>query len=150
MSEDESSMLSDEKMLDALLVGNLDEAVTFMPGVLQIPLYASEDSIKVQPKEQRKPTKGGRKATNQRRKKTPKIEKIIRKKEQNKTAALRYRMKKKVEVEVTLEREAELQADHDNLMKEKNELAKEIQMVKQLLKAVFSNRKSKLQTLKKF
>jgi len=152
MSEDESSMLSDEKMLDALLVGNLDEAVTFMPGVL-LPLYTSEDSIKeikIQPKEQRKPTKGGRKATNQRRKKTPKIEKIIRKKEQNKTAALRYRMKKKVEVEVTLEREAELQADHDNLMKEKNELAKEIQMVKQLLKAVFSNRKSKLQTLKKF
>jgi len=138
--------------LDALLVGNLDEAVTFMPGVL-LPLYTSEDSIKeikIQPKEQRKPTKGGRKATNQRRKKTPKIEKIIRKKEQNKTAALRYRMKKKVEVEVTLEREAELQADHDNLMKEKNELAKEIQMVKQLLKAVFSNRKSKLQALKKF
>jgi len=144
MSEDEDhSLLVGEKMLDALLVGNLDEAVTFLPGILQ-PFVGCED---VKPKAS-KPAKAPRKAANQRRgkkAKTPKIEKIIRKKEQNKTAALRYRMKKKIEVEVTLGLEAQLQAEHDTLQKQKDEVHKEIQMVKQLLRAVFSNRKSKLQ-----
>jgi len=109
-----------------------------------------EDASKTKQKG-RKQTKAPRKAANQRRsKKAPKIEKVIRKKEQNKSAALRYRMKKKVEVELTLERESELQVEHDKLAKQKEELAKEITMVKQLLRAVFSNRKSKMGAGKKF
>jgi len=151
MSEDEDhNMLVGEKMLDALLVGNLDEAITFLPEVaspVHVQLFGCENASKTKPR-QSKPAKAPKKSTNQRRKKAPKVEKIIRKKEQNKTAALRYRMKKKMEVEVTLEREAELQADHEVLVKQKDELFKEIQMVKQLLKAVFSNRKNKMQAMR--
>lgn len=68
-------------------------------------------------------------------------DKVIRKKEQNKTAATRYRQKKKLEFSVILESEAELQQEHDNLEKKKDDLQREILMVKQLLRDVIQSRK---------
>jgi hypothetical protein len=68
-------------------------------------------------------------------------DKSLRKKEQNKTAATRYRQKKKMEVAVTLETESELQERHDNLEKTKDDLHRQILMVKQLLREVINAKK---------
>jgi hypothetical protein len=68
-------------------------------------------------------------------------DKALRKKEQNKTAATRYRQKKKVEAEVSMHQEQELAVVFDKLLKQKEDLAKEISMVKSLLRAIFSAKK---------
>jgi len=69
-------------------------------------------------------------------------DKSLRKKEQNKTAATRYRQKKKMEVAITLETEAQLQEKHDNLQKSKDDLHRQILMVKQLLREVINAKKA--------
>jgi len=146
--EEDQQVTSNEKMLDALLVGNLDEATRYMPGVMSASdsFLASFgcDDIKIKQKQIVASSKSTKKSAPKRRTKkpkAPKIEKVIRKKEQNKTAALRYRIKKKQEVECTLEQENELQVVNDKLVKEKEELSKQVLMVKQLLRDVFQARK---------
>jgi cyclic AMP-dependent transcription factor ATF-4 len=68
-------------------------------------------------------------------------DKGLRKKEQNKTAATRYRQKKKIEFSLILETEAELQQEHDDLEKKRDNLDREIKMVKQLLRDVIQSKK---------
>lgn len=57
-----------------------------------------------------------------------------RKKVQNKNAATRYRIKKKVEEEELLAEEVELQEKNQDLTEKVNDLAKEVQIVKNLLR----------------
>uniref|UniRef100_A0A1B6E4Z1 BZIP domain-containing protein n=1 Tax=Clastoptera arizonana TaxID=38151 RepID=A0A1B6E4Z1_9HEMI len=68
---------------------------------------------------------------------TPPEEKKIRKKEQNKNAATRYRMKKKAEVEEILGEEKSLMDKNEQLKTDMHELAREIKYLKSLMKDVF-------------
>jgi len=74
--------------------------------------------------------------------KLPKKDKALRKKEQNKTAAVRYRQKKKVEFASVQETEKELQDKRDDLQKQKESLRREILMVKQLLRDIIRAKQS--------
>ncbi|KAF5282461.1 hypothetical protein FQA39_LY17576 [Lamprigera yunnana] len=60
-----------------------------------------------------------------------------RKKEQNKNAATRYRMKKKAEVEVILKEEEVLAKDKENFVNQIKELQREIKYLKSLMRDVF-------------
>lgn len=64
-------------------------------------------------------------------------EKKVRKKEQNKNAATRYRMKKKAEVEVVLSEERELAKHHDSLETQIVDLQREIKYLKGLMRDLF-------------
>ncbi|XP_050420380.1 activating transcription factor of chaperone [Adelges cooleyi] len=68
---------------------------------------------------------------------TPTEEKRLRKKEQNKNAATRYRMKKKAEIKETVMEEKELMQKNDKLKDEAKELAREIKYLKSLLRDVY-------------
>jgi len=61
-------------------------------------------------------------------------DKKLRKKEQNKNAATRYRLKKKMEVEVILEEEQGLQETNDKLKQRVSELSQEIRYLKDLMR----------------
>lgn len=60
-----------------------------------------------------------------------------RKKEQNKNAATRYRLKKKQEVEEILSEERQLQDTHDDLQSELTEVQREIKYLKNLMRDMF-------------
>lgn len=60
-----------------------------------------------------------------------------RKKEQNKTAANRYRLKKKAEIEILLDEERELQIQNDKLSKQYDEVRREASYIKRLLRVAF-------------
>lgn len=60
-----------------------------------------------------------------------------RKKEQNKTAANRYRLKKKAEIEILLDEERELQGQNDKLRKQYDEVRLEASYIKRLLRVAF-------------
>lgn len=62
-----------------------------------------------------------------------------RKKEQNKTAANRYRLKKKAEIEVLLDEERELQIENDILQKEYHAVCMESKYIKKLLRTAFKD-----------
>lgn len=64
-------------------------------------------------------------------------EKKFRKKEQNKNAATRYRMKKKAEVEVILTEERQLLKHHDDLDNKIVDLQREIKYLKGLMRDLF-------------
>lgn len=68
---------------------------------------------------------------------TPPEEKRMRKKEQNKNAATRYRLKKKQEVEEILGEEKELQDRNEHLKSELTELGREIKYLKNLMRDMF-------------
>jgi cyclic AMP-dependent transcription factor ATF-4 len=70
-------------------------------------------------------------------------DKALRKKEQNKTAATRYRQKKKQELAVTLAEEEELQTVHDDLEKEKEKVGSELRMIRSLLRDMLQARKKR-------
>lgn len=152
-----------EKILDALLSGNLPEAESYMPIVSTFPtgdnntiLISSPTSfsspvqtiggsantigngiLKKQQQQQSKPKSEGRR-TKGRRGLSGIADKSLRKKEQNKTAATRYRLKKKMEAVVTTEVENTMQKANDVLQAESNDLAKQISIVKQLLRDIRS------------
>ncbi len=65
----------------------------------------------------------------------------LRKKEQNKTAATRYRIKKKAELDILLEEEACLEQRNRQLQNQHDELANEVRYLKKLMREVFSSRK---------
>jgi hypothetical protein len=145
-----------QKILDALLLGDVATAETYLPDISRSDeedddsSMSSEDSYhplpsppRARPVVEKKPERRGRKPTKKVTKGSSGYvkDKIIRKKEQNKTAATRYRQKKKLEFSVILESEAELQQEHDNLEKKKDDLQREILMVKQLLRDVIQSRK---------
>jgi len=67
----------------------------------------------------------------------------IRKKEQNKTAATRYRIKKKAELEILLEEEAELEQQNQQLQKRHEDLANEVRYLKKLMRELFTSRSVK-------
>lgn len=64
-------------------------------------------------------------------------DKKSRKKEQNKNAATRYRMKKKQEIEEILSEEKDLQDKHDDLENKVTELQREIKYLKSLMRDLF-------------
>lgn len=64
-------------------------------------------------------------------------DKKSRKKEQNKNAATRYRMKKKAEIEVVLEEERNLQKENDGLENKIGDLQRELKCLKGLMRDVF-------------
>ncbi|ODM94614.1 Activating transcription factor of chaperone [Orchesella cincta] len=70
-------------------------------------------------------------------------DKALRKKEQNKTAATRYRQKKKQELNVTLTEEEELQKVHDDLDKERESVAGELRIIRALLRQMLEVRRKK-------
>lgn len=78
------------------------------------------------------------------RKKSLKTEdRRLRKKEQNKTAATRYRIKKKVELEILLEEEAVLEQHNRKLQKRHDDLANEVRYLKKLMRELFTSRSVK-------
>jgi len=78
------------------------------------------------------------------RKKSLKTEdRRLRKKEQNKTAATRYRIKKKVELEILLEEEAVLEQHNRKLQKRHDDLANEVRYLKKLMRELFTTRSVK-------
>lgn len=60
-----------------------------------------------------------------------------RKKEQNKTAANRYRLKKKAEIEILLDEERELQKRNETLQSQYDEVGREVKYIKSLLRELF-------------
>lgn len=64
----------------------------------------------------------------------------LRKKEQNKTAATRYRIKKKAELEILLEEEAALDERNRQLQAQHDELASEVRYLKKLIREVVIGR----------
>lgn len=71
-------------------------------------------------------------------------DKALRKKEQNKTAATRYRLKKKKELVVTLNEEEQLQQVHDELSKQKDKITSEVRMIRNLLREMLQARKQRI------
>jgi len=148
-----------QKILDALLLGDVATAETFLPVIDndESSMGSNEDSFQLQeyPRVQyagrsstgavddKKPERRGRKPGKKLSKKSPAYvkDKTIRKKEQNKTAATRYRQKKKMEFAIILDSEEQLQNEHNDLQKKKENLDKEILMVKQLLRDVIRAKK---------
>jgi len=70
-------------------------------------------------------------------------EKRLRKKEQNKTAATRYRIKKKAELDLLLEEETELEERNRELQRQHDDLANEIRYLKKLFREVITGRSVK-------
>jgi len=156
----DTEMNRNDETLNALLQGDMSTAKTF---ALPSPIYtkqafspistASEDMedctseleeaevIEVVEKPApKKSERRGRKPA----KKIPLVkDKALRKKEQNKTAATRYRQKKKQELAVTLAEEDELQTVHDELEKEKQKVGAELKMVRSLLRDMLKARKQR-------
>lgn len=64
-------------------------------------------------------------------------DKKSRKKEQNKNAATRYRMKKKAEIEIILEEERKLQKTNEDLENKIGDLQRELKCLKGLMRDVF-------------
>lgn len=171
--EDDIEANTAEKILDALLQGDLQVAESYIPvTVAQSPplvcisdnsstSYISENSstsytsdaeeyilpvkkVKaVAPKtiKKLKTERRGRKPASNKKSLAYVSDKALRKKEQNKTAATRYRQKKKMETHVILDQEAQLQSEHDELAKQKEDLYRQIVMVKQLLREVVQAKK---------
>lgn len=60
-----------------------------------------------------------------------------RKKEQNKSAANRYRLKKKAEIEILLDEERDLLKCNDSLQSQYQEVSREVKYIKNLLRELF-------------
>lgn len=69
-------------------------------------------------------------------------ERLLRKKEQNKTAATRYREKKKIEMGIVHEQEMELEKQNRKLQKEHDSLVQELRFMKKLIRDVFHKQSS--------
>ncbi|XP_075224217.1 bZIP transcription factor crc isoform X2 [Lycorma delicatula] len=83
------------------------------------------------------PKQGKRRRLTKPYSRAPPEEKRQRKKEQNKNAATRYRLKKKAEIEEILGEERELQDKNEKLKTDLSELAREIKYLKNLMRDVF-------------
>lgn len=70
----------------------------------------------------------------------PTDEKRFRKKEQNKNAATRYRLKKKQEVECILGEEKQLSEVNEKLSKEYGDIKREVKYLKSLMRELFKSR----------
>ena len=70
-------------------------------------------------------------------------DKAQRKKEQNKTAATRYREKKKLEAAIVSVQEDALEKVNNELMAQRDDLRRQVLIYKELLRAVLSDRKGK-------
>jgi len=127
-----------EKILDALLVGNLAQAEGFMRrNDSFLSLSGSTVSAPAIPAA-RKPSVPVRKP-----RLGPKTDKALRKKEQNKSAATRYREKKKMEMSLVSLKEEELSEVNADLQKSKDDLEREISIVKKLLKEIIRSKRGK-------
>lgn len=69
-----------------------------------------------------------------------KEDRLLRKKEQNKNAANRYRMKKKVELDILIDEENDLQKHNDSLMTRFNDVNREVKCMKSLLRELFRSK----------
>lgn len=66
-----------------------------------------------------------------------KEDRAIRKKQQNKDAANRYRRKKKAEIDILIDEERDLQKHNDSLMDRFNDINREVKCLKSLLRELF-------------
>lgn len=66
-----------------------------------------------------------------------KEDRVIRKKEQNKNAANRYRMKKKAEIDILIDEERDLLKHNDSLMNRFTDIDREVKCLKSLLRELF-------------
>lgn len=150
-----------EKILDALMKGDLATANSYIPktsGYSQVPVVqtitvypvtlSASTSASNSTGSQAASTKsrGASRApgpkTNQKKPRLPpKVDRVQRKKEQNKTAATRYREKKKVLASIVSQQEEELSKINSELLEEKNDLGKQILILKQLLRDVMKAKK---------
>jgi hypothetical protein len=167
----DTEMIRNVDTLDALLKGDVSAAknvihqtgysspVPVEQAYSPIPTYSSSDDDDddalveeaVQPAEvleaapTKKPERRGRKPAKYNKNSLNYIkDKSLRKKEQNKTAATRYRQKKKEELAVTLAEEDELQEVHDELEKQKGKLGSEISVIRSLLRDMLHARKQRV------
>jgi len=140
-----------EKILDALILGDVVTAESYLPAMNSAEEEQSMDLTDNDGSEEIGSDATGETGAKSERKgrkpgpsriKLPKKDKAIRKKEQNKTAAVRYRQKKKVEFASVQETEKELQDKRDDLQKQKESLGREILMVKQLLRDIIRAKQS--------
>lgn len=149
-----------ENILDALLLGNLTEAQSYLPTMENLPVgntitffpAVTEDLAMVVPMpstsvlttQQSKPkseAKRGKSSGGRRRGVNGIADKSLRKKEQNKTAATRYRLKKKLESVVVSEVEQTMQKENEGLQAQTNDLGRQISIVKQLLRDIMDAKK---------
>lgn len=66
-----------------------------------------------------------------------KEDRALRKKEQNKNAANRYRLKKKAEIDILIDEERDLQKHNDSLMTRYTDISREVKCLKSLLRELF-------------
>lgn len=66
-----------------------------------------------------------------------KEDRVLRKKEQNKNAANRYRMKKKAEIDILIDEERDLQKHNDSLTTRFTDINREVKCMKSLLRELF-------------
>ncbi|CAG7833417.1 unnamed protein product [Allacma fusca] len=147
-SEDEAQ----ERTLDALLIGDFDTASAIYPAANIISSSnksnSNEKSSSAITKASLaliKPERRGRKpsaAASVGKTWVNVTDKVIRKKEQNKTAATRYRQKKKLETLICLEQEKDMESQNDVLKDQKKDLEREIKLVKGLLRDVCAKRRA--------
>lgn len=114
-----------------------DDEDTMMETVVEVVETKPAAPVK-QERRGRKPAKGSKDPLTYVR------DKALRKKEQNKTAATRYRQKKKEELHVTLAEEDELQKVNDDLQKEKEAVAGELRIIRGLLRQMLEVRKKRV------
>lgn len=101
----------------------------------------SFDSISPAPKRRGRKPQAVEPSPRKPRSRTAKPEdKRLRKKEQNKTAATRYRMKKKAELDLLLDEEAQLEERHRHLQAQYDDLASEVRYLKKLFREVITGR----------
>jgi len=143
--EDEQEMSRADKILDALAAGDPELAQSYID--TSRPKKDVSFIVELEEPEPSTSKKAGNRSERRGRKPAKfglakAMDKVQRKKEQNKTAATRYRHKKKMEVAVTLSVEAQEQEKNDKLSKTKEDIQRQILMVKQLLREVVSAKKS--------
>ncbi|KAK3908602.1 Activating transcription factor of chaperone [Frankliniella fusca] len=110
----------------------------WLPGGLSVGSPTPPTSAEASPAPPGKAPSSRKRAPAKRKPYAPNVEdKRMRKKEQNKNAATRYRMKKKAEVEEILGEENELKRRNDELQDKVKDLSQEIRYLKNLMRDVF-------------
>jgi len=153
---DEENDIADntcENILDALLQGDLNTAKSFIPS--HVELITSNDTSHTSPSSSGSQTRGKRSVPSLPKSgrggcsgmKKPRLprntDKSQRKKEQNKTAATRYREKKKLQAAIITVQEDALEKVNNELIERRDDLRRQVLIYKELLRAVMSDRKGK-------
>lgn len=131
---DEENETEEDQMDDTL------SSEVFLPPVT-LPFCPAETEGQAPQVKEQKQERRGRKPTSGRAPWGHLKDKGLRKKEQNKTAATRYRQKKKMETVEFLDQEKILLTENDELSRKREDLLKETNILKGVLRALFANKK---------